>query len=150
MSVPETPDTARTTCSEARAAVRSALRPVCRAMPPAQARRVQGDALLVVSELTANAIRHGGGLTHLDVQVQNGVLLLGVSDRSETVPCHVPADPARPGGFGWSMVHRLSASVTVEVERGGKTITAAMNVSPDAGSDAGNEAGSNKFESQHA
>ncbi|MFH8609819.1 ATP-binding protein [Streptomyces sp. NPDC018029] len=135
MSAPETPDAERTTCSQARAEVRSVLRPACRAMPPAEARRLQEDALLVVSELTANAIRHGGGLTRLFVRVRDGVLLLGVSDRSEEVPCHVPADPARPGGFGWSMVHRLSASVTVEVRPGGKTITAALDGFAPGGTD---------------
>ncbi|MEV7192092.1 ATP-binding protein [Streptomyces sp. NPDC093510] len=139
MSAPETPGTAGTTCSRARAEVRSALEQVCRALQPARARRLREDALLVVSELTANAIRHGGGLTHLGVRVHDGVLLLSVSDRSETVPCRVPAAPARPGGFGWPMIQQLSSSVTVEVNRGGKTIVAALDVSERLGETCGTD-----------
>ncbi|MET8685305.1 ATP-binding protein [Streptomyces sp. NPDC004732] len=126
MSAPEMPDTVQTTCAQARAEVRAALRQVCIELPPVQARRLHEDALLVVSELTANAMRHGGGLSGLDVRVRDGFLLVSVSDRSEMAPVQVPADPAQPGGFGWLMVQRLSSDVTVETGCGGKTIAAAL------------------------
>ncbi|WAL99610.1 ATP-binding protein [Streptomyces sp. Je 1-369] len=128
MSAPEMPDTVRTTCARARAEVDAALLTVSQGLPAEQARRVNEDALLVVSELVANAMRHGGGLSGLTVRVQGGALLIRVSDRSEGVPVQVPSDPARPGGFGWLMVQRLSSSVTVEAEDGGKTIVAALNL----------------------
>ncbi|QES46455.1 ATP-binding protein [Streptomyces venezuelae] len=133
MSAPEMPDTVRTTCAQARAEVDAALRTVSQGMPGAQARRVNEDALLVVSELTANAMRHGGGLRGFAVRVRGTALLICVSDRSEEVPVHVPHDPARPGGFGWLMVQRLSSSVTVERGDGGKTIVAALDLSPEPG-----------------
>ncbi|MEW2390079.1 ATP-binding protein [Streptomyces venezuelae] len=133
MSAPEMPDTVRTTCAQARAEVDEALRTVSQGLPRASARRVNEDALLVVSELTANAMRHGGGLSGLTVRVQGGVLLICVSDRSETVPLHVPADPARPGGFGWLMVQRLCSSVTIDAAGGGKTIVAALDLSAEPG-----------------
>ncbi|MFI7320750.1 ATP-binding protein [Streptomyces venezuelae] len=130
MSAPEMPDTVRTTCAQARAEVDAALRTASQGLPRAQTRRVHEDALLVVSELTANAMRHGGGLSGFAVRVQGTALLIRVSDRSEEVPVHVPHDPARPGGFGWLMVQRLSSSVTVETGDGGKTIVAALDLSP--------------------
>lgn len=135
MSAPEMPDTVRMTCAQARTEVRAALRQVCIELPFVQARRLHEDALLVVSELTANAMRHGGGLSGLDVRVQDGALLVSVSDRSEVVPVHVPADPARPGGFGWLMVQRLTSDVTVEVGCGGKTVVAALALPPPHGTD---------------
>lgn len=44
------------------------------------------DALLVVSELVANAIRHGGSPVALHLMVRTPVVLIGVQDGSPTTP----------------------------------------------------------------
>lgn len=128
MSAPEMPDVECMTCSQARAEVSMAVRPLCRGLPLRQARRLQEDALLVASELVANAIRHAGGVTRFSACVHDGVLIVRVSDRSATAPHQLPVDPSQPGGFGWLMVQHLSRDVRVETHEHGKTITATLPV----------------------
>ncbi|GGV04985.1 ATPase [Streptomyces filipinensis] len=88
------------------------------------------DALLVASELTTNAILHGGGITGFDVDVDSGGVRVSVSDRSDELPVAAPADArghARPGGRGWPIVCRLARDVRVaELPCGGKRITAVV------------------------
>ncbi|MGW2651590.1 ATP-binding protein [Streptomyces sp. NPDC001393] len=86
------------------------------------------DALLVTSELTTNAIRHGGGITGFDVAVDSGCVRVSVSDRSDELPVAVPPDDerghTRTGGRGWPIVCRLSRDVRVaQLPCGGKRIT---------------------------
>ncbi|CAL9357422.1 ATP-binding protein [Streptomyces sp. DH-12] len=88
------------------------------------------DALLVASELTTNAILHGGGVTgfEVDVDVDGPGVRLSVSDRSDALPVAVPAageGRRRPGGHGWPIVCRLARDVRVsDLPAGGKRITA--------------------------
>ncbi|MGW2490964.1 ATP-binding protein [Streptomyces sp. NPDC001606] len=89
------------------------------------------DILLVTSELTTNAILHGGGITGFDVAVDSGGVRVSVSDRSEEVPVALTATDerglARPGGRGWPIVCRLSRDVRVaELPCGGKRVTAVV------------------------
>nr|WP_234311927.1 ATP-binding protein [Streptomyces griseus] len=91
------------------------------------------DALLVASELTTNAILHGGGVTEYDVQVDGQAVRVSVSDRSDRLP--VATDPfdergrRRTGGRGWPIVCRLSRDVRVsDLPTGGKRITAVVPV----------------------
>ena len=91
------------------------------------------DALLVASELTTNAILHGGGITEVDVDpVEHGVRV-SVSDRSDRVPeVRPPVDAhgrRRPGGRGWPIICRLARDVRVTgLPEGGKRITAEVDV----------------------
>ncbi|MEU8651885.1 ATP-binding protein [Streptomyces sp. NPDC048737] len=92
------------------------------------------DALLVASELTSNAILHGGGITDFDVDIDGWAVRVSVSDRSDRLP--VVADPLddqgrrRPGGRGWPIVCRLACDVRVSgLPSGGKRITAVVPVS---------------------
>ncbi|WP_189929663.1 ATP-binding protein [Streptomyces sulfonofaciens] len=82
------------------------------------------DCLLVVSELVTNAIRHGGGLVHLDVITQPGHVTVSVQDRSSALPTSAaPTGQWLPGGYGWPMVCRLAKQVTInQLEGGGKAI----------------------------
>ncbi|MGY0021650.1 ATP-binding protein [Streptomyces sp. cg35] len=128
MGAPETPAPERTTCAQARAEVSSVLMEVCCGLPLEQARRLHDDALLVASELTANAIRHAGGTTGFHVSLEGDAVLMSVSDSSVAVPDRAPRDPGRPGGFGWMVVERLSSYVAVDVGPRGKTITAALRL----------------------
>ncbi|MFJ8821027.1 ATP-binding protein [Streptomyces sp. NPDC102467] len=126
MSAPETPASERTTCAQARAEISWVLMEVCCGLPLHQARRLHDDALLVATELTANAIRHAGGTTGFEAGLQGDVLWMSVSDGSAEVPRRAPSAPSVPGGFGWMVVQRLSSHVAVDVGPRGKTITAVL------------------------
>ncbi|KPI28806.1 ATP-binding protein [Streptomyces sp. NPDC054950] len=91
------------------------------------------DALLVASELTSNAILHGGGITGFDVDMDGPAVCVSVSDRSDRLP--VTTDPLdeqgrlRTGGRGWPIVCRLARNVRVAcLPSGGKRITAVVPV----------------------
>ncbi|MER6136102.1 ATP-binding protein [Streptomyces sp. NPDC001815] len=92
---------------------------------------VVGDALLVASELTTNAMLHGGGVTGFEVSLDDGDVRLSVSDRSQELPTpkqHVDERGfMRAGGHGWPIVCRLARDITIsELGTGGKRITAVL------------------------
>ncbi|WP_324787184.1 ATP-binding protein [Streptomyces sp. H51] len=114
---------------EARRAVRRAVAERCRALHRPCDADALSDALLVVSELTTNAILHGGGITDFRVDVVGPDVRVSVSDRSDALPA--VAEPVdlqgrrRIGGRGWSIVCRLARDVHVSgLPSGGKCITA--------------------------
>jgi len=115
--------------AEARRAVERAVSERCRVTrTPCDAQGLS-DALLVTSELTTNAILHGGGITDFRVDVEGRGVRVSVSDRSAEVPvAKTPVDPNgrwRPGGHGWPIVCRLARDVRVtDLPAGGKRITA--------------------------
>ncbi|MFG3009894.1 ATP-binding protein [Streptomyces cinerochromogenes] len=116
--------------AEARRTVERVVTERCRARAlPCPAEAVE-DALLVTSELTTNALLHGGGITGFDVDVDSGGVRVSVSDRSDELPvAHRAADErgGRPGGRGWPIVCRLARDVRVaELPCGGKCITAVV------------------------
>jgi len=93
-----------------------------------------GDALLVASELTTNAMLHGGGVTAFEVTLDDEDVRLSVYDRSQDFPA--PKQHAdergfmRPGGHGWPIVCRLARDITIsELPTGGKRITAVVPLS---------------------
>ncbi|GGM07270.1 ATPase [Streptomyces fumigatiscleroticus] len=92
------------------------------------------DAVLVASELTTNAMLHGGGVTDFRVDVVGPGVRVSVSDRSAELPVIRPAaDPhgrRRAGGRGWPIVCRLAHDVRVsDLPTGGKCITAVVRLS---------------------
>ncbi|MFG3019630.1 ATP-binding protein [Streptomyces sp. NPDC048254] len=116
--------------ADARRAVRGA---VARQAVPCAAEALN-DALLVTSELTTNAILHGGGITGFEVDVDGCTVRVSVSDRSDAVPVVESApdgrDRGRPGGRGWPIVCRLARDVEVAgLPCGGKRITAVVPLS---------------------
>ncbi|MBT2414841.1 ATP-binding protein [Streptomyces sp. ISL-12] len=98
-------------------------REVTRAFLPAAASE-RGSAvdalLLVVSELFTNAARHAGGVTRFRLETGPDTVTVAVQDASSVPPRPLPLDATRPGGFGWHLVHELSAEVRVEVHAAGK------------------------------
>ncbi|MGW6268899.1 ATP-binding protein [Streptomyces sp. NPDC055060] len=88
---------------------------------------VVADALLVTSELVTNAFRHGGGLTRFSAELTDEGLHIAVGDASTRTPV-LPEDDAegasRVGGYGWPLVRRLAARVSVTCHNAGKDITA--------------------------
>ncbi|MFI6146989.1 ATP-binding protein [Streptomyces sp. NPDC051109] len=82
-------------------------------------------ALLVISELVTNAVRHTSGDCVLELRrTSDGGLDVDVSDTSSAEPR--PRRPAQPGegGWGWHLVNRLGTEVGVRHhgEQRGKTI----------------------------
>ncbi|MFE6618021.1 ATP-binding protein [Streptomyces sp. NPDC057740] len=120
--------------AEARGTVRRILSEQTRARGTVCAPDTLSDALLVTSELTTNAMLHGGGITDFDVRVVGQNLYLSVSDRERRHPVTVsPTDPPgrhRCGGRGWPIVCRLSHTVRVaDLPTGGKRVTAVIPLS---------------------
>ncbi|MBQ0886509.1 ATP-binding protein [Streptomyces sp. RM72] len=96
------------------------------------------DAVLVASELTTNAILHGGGITDFRVDLvgpgRRAGVRLSVCDRSHDLPVAVPATDDRGrrrlGGRGWPIVCRLAREVRVaDLPSGGKCITVVVPLS---------------------
>ncbi|MFF8669870.1 ATP-binding protein [Streptomyces sp. NPDC015242] len=120
--------------AEARRAVERAVAERCRATRTPCDANALSDALLVASELTTNAILHGGGVTDFHVDVDGPGLRVSVSDRSDQLPVAVPrTDPQgriRHGGHGWPIVCRLARDIRVsDLPTGGKRITAVVPLS---------------------
>lgn len=117
--------------AEVREAVTRAVSERCRATHTPCDTEALADALLVASELTTNAMLHGGGITDFQVDVSGPGVRLSVSDRSDELPVVVePTDRQgrrRPGGHGWPIVCRLSRDIRVsDLPAGGKCITAVV------------------------
>lgn len=120
--------------AEARGAVRRVLSERSCARGADCAPDALSDALLVASELTTNAMLHGGGITDFDVEVVGQNLYLSVSDRERRRPVALnPLDRHgrhRCGGRGWPIVCRLSRTVQVsDLPTGGKRVTAVIPLS---------------------
>ncbi|MFB7935814.1 ATP-binding protein [Streptomyces sp. NPDC056049] len=81
------------------------------------------DAVLIVSELVTNAVRHTRGPCLLTLSEHDGSLEIAVSDHSEDMPdLHRPAAGGQRGGFGLEIMGRLGDSVRVVPRIGGKTV----------------------------
>ncbi|KPI33687.1 hypothetical protein OV450_6395 [Actinobacteria bacterium OV450] len=83
------------------------------------------NVLTVVSELVANATRHGGGATGFTITAHDGTVTVEVGDRSTRPPSLRPWAPDVPGGFGWRLVNQL-ATTDIKIHSGGKTVTATL------------------------
>jgi two-component sensor histidine kinase len=85
------------------------------------------DAMLVVSELVTNALRHGFGEVVVRAGIEtDGAVHLSVTDSGDGLPALQPADPLRIGGLGLRIVDQLSAAWGVAPFPGGKTVWATL------------------------
>ncbi|BDH05647.1 MULTISPECIES: ATP-binding protein [Streptomyces] len=135
-SIPAVPRQSRRTMAyrpaDARRAVRRVVTERCRDRSLDCADETLEDALLVASELTTNAILHGGGITCFEVDVDTRGVRLSVSDRSDELPdttarSDAEADRSRTGGRGWPIVSLLARDVRVAgLPLGGKCVTAVV------------------------
>jgi len=82
------------------------------------------NAMLVVTELVANAVRHGGGCVGVDVRVHERTVELGVTDGSSVLPSR--RDATEDGGRGLLIVERLSAAWGTGDHHGGKRVWARL------------------------
>ncbi|MEV7416334.1 ATP-binding protein [Streptomyces sp. NPDC089919] len=111
--------------ARARTEMRGFLDEVLRAGHPVPV-AAQDAALLVASELVANAVRHTPGPCTLDVSWGRGGIDIDVTDPSPEAPRLRRADRAGAGGgYGWPLVRRLATEVAVRpTGSGGKTVHA--------------------------
>jgi anti-sigma regulatory factor (Ser/Thr protein kinase) len=87
-----------------------------------------GDAVLIISELVTNALRHGlGEIVARSAMSDGGVLYLSVTDSGQELPELLPVDPLRVGGVGLHIVDRLSSQWGISPFPGGKTVWATMS-----------------------
>ncbi|MFJ8199255.1 ATP-binding protein [Streptomyces sp. NPDC096152] len=117
--------------AEARREVERAVAACCRTGHAPCDAHALADAQLVASELTTNAILHGGGVTDFHVDVDECGVRVCVSDHSDRLPvARPPVDPLgrhRLNGRGWPIVCRLAREVQVsDLPSGGKCITAVV------------------------
>ncbi|MER7747239.1 ATP-binding protein [Streptomyces bacillaris] len=89
---------------------------------------VVADALLVTSEIVTNALRHADGVTGFSARIIGGDLHLVVDDADPRHPVLQEPTPGSvgEGGYGWSLVHRLTARLSVTPHGGGKRIAAVV------------------------
>jgi anti-sigma regulatory factor (Ser/Thr protein kinase) len=89
--------------------------------------RMCDDAVLVISELATNALRHGLGDIVARVSLRDsGAVHLAVTDAGRELPELQPLDPARLGGVGLQIVDQLSERWGIAPFPGGKTVWATL------------------------
>jgi anti-sigma regulatory factor (Ser/Thr protein kinase) len=66
------------------------------------------DAVLVVSEVVTNAVRHSGGRIRLRLRRYGSQLRIEVTDRSPRLPVLMPISPLAERGRGMRIVSRLA------------------------------------------
>ncbi|MGY5130067.1 ATP-binding protein [Streptomyces nigrescens] len=98
-------------------------------LEPSLDKDARDAVILVVSELVTNAVRHAGGkLCTLRLTSDPQSVVVAVGDSSPVLPRpRTPDVTGGGGGFGWSMVCRLAASVEVRRNPAGKTVTAVIS-----------------------
>lgn len=91
--------------------------------PPSRRR----DAVLIVSELVTNAVRHTRQPCTLTLTLRGNELDIAVADHSEMLP-DTPTTRGEHGGYGIALVQGLGGRIKVVPELGGKTVHAALDV----------------------
>ena len=86
--------------------------------------RLLGDALVAVSELVTNAVRHAPGPYVLALHDDGHHLTIAVTDTHSTLPAARPKDlEGGTGGLGWHVLHEIADTLHTEPHPVGKTIT---------------------------
>lgn len=85
------------------------------------------DALLVVSELVGNAVRHGGAHVLLTVARSPGTVTVGVEDGSAVLPGPRTDDPDAESGRGMLIVDALSRRWGITELEPGKRVWAELD-----------------------
>jgi hypothetical protein len=88
-------------------------------------RTVIDDALLLVTELATNALRHGAGRPVLRLSVGAGHVRIEVFDDDPAPPVRRP--PGADGGWGLALVERLSLAWGTTRRGPGKVVWCALS-----------------------
>ncbi|MFK0232813.1 ATP-binding protein [Streptomyces vinaceus] len=92
-----------------------------RPRPPSS--RTEDAAVLIVTELVTNAVRHTRGPCTLDLALHEELLDIDVTDTCPEVPTTRAPHVDGTGGWGWILIRHLAREVSVHpTEAGGKTI----------------------------
>ncbi|MFI1374391.1 ATP-binding protein [Streptomyces longwoodensis] len=106
----------------ARMAAEEFLKSLARAVPPS-AEEYWHDILLIVDELTSNAVQYAPGPFELQLRRTFDGVHVTVHDTSPALPAPRPFRPdSGAGGIGWHLVHTLCQQVSVVPTDGGKDI----------------------------
>jgi hypothetical protein len=89
---------------------------------------VVDDALLIVTELATNALRHGAGHRVLRLSAGAGRVRIEVFDDDPALPVRRP--PGDDGGWGLILVERLSLAWGTARHGLGKVVWCALSASP--------------------
>ncbi|MGY0458952.1 ATP-binding protein [Kitasatospora sp. cg17-2] len=90
-------------------------------------RALLGDALLVVTELATNVVRHTDGPGRLTLTAHRRGIGIEVSDTSRALPAPAPLAPEDLHGRGLLLVAALTESLTLTLDPGsGKTVHALL------------------------
>lgn len=85
------------------------------------------DALLAVSELVTNAVRHAPGPCTLLLTDDGRCITIAVSDTHTDLPFPRPADFDGGGGLGWYVLSALAGDIRTQRHPGGKTVSVALD-----------------------
>ncbi|MFB7103451.1 MULTISPECIES: ATP-binding protein [Streptomyces] len=88
----------------------------------------EADAMLVVSELVTNAVRHAGGGCSVDLTLRPDAMDIDVSDQSREPPHPRSPSSDGDGGYGWGIIARLTSELTVMCHGSGKTVHARIDL----------------------
>ena len=89
------------------------------------------DATVVVSELVANAVRHGGGILALHLHAVRGRVTVTAADRTAASPRRRRGD--QTGGRGLAIIEALSRAWGVRPYGRGKCVWVLLPALPPAG-----------------
>ncbi|MEU6849605.1 ATP-binding protein [Actinacidiphila alni] len=90
------------------------------------------DAMLVVSELVTNAVKHTDGPCGIELRIIGDAVAIAVWDTSPQPPLPMAPDPARIGQHGMEIVSVLCGGFSVARLPSGKQITANLPLNPPA------------------
>ncbi|NBE53181.1 ATP-binding protein [Streptomyces boluensis] len=88
-----------------------------------------GAALLVVTELVTNVVKHAAGPCVLELELTGDALDISVWDTEPALPVMAAPDALRPSRHGLEIVHALCRDLTLEQRAGGKRIIASVPLS---------------------
>jgi anti-sigma regulatory factor (Ser/Thr protein kinase) len=90
---------------------------------PALSATLLTDVLLAVSELVTNAVQHAPGPCTLTLADDGCDVTIAVDDTSTRLLIARSPDLSGGGGFGWHLLHRISADLSIEPMPGGKRVS---------------------------
>ena len=109
------------------AAAREHARTFLDRVQPALPGSVIEDAVLAISELVTNVVRHAPGPCTLRLEVDERAVHIAVSDTSRELPRLRSPHAGMVGGFGLPMVFSLAHQVETRVHDAGKTVSVSLS-----------------------